>query len=57
MGYGMSATWDQWSSIADAVEYIAAGKAERLDGAGYKVYRAGSIIRIDITAEFVAAQS
>jgi hypothetical protein len=52
MGNGMSDS--KWESIADAVAYIAAGKAERLDGAGFKVYRAGSIIRVDIAAEFLA---
>lgn len=38
----------QWKAIAAAVELVLAGGAERVDGEGWKVYRVGAIIRIDL---------
>jgi len=34
-----------------AVEYVSQGAAERVDGLGFKVYRAGTIIRVDIDTD------
>ena len=42
---------DTWTKIAAAVATVVAGTAERLDGKGWKVYRAGTIIRIDLAQE------
>jgi hypothetical protein len=35
-----------------AVRLVQNGTAERIDGDGWKVYRAGAIIRIDLAADF-----
>ncbi len=39
---------EMWESIQDAFAYVLAGKAKRLDGDGWTVYAAGTIIRIDV---------
>jgi hypothetical protein len=55
MGYGMS-EWQVeaavWRRIADAARLIATGTATRIDGKGWKVYRAGTIIRVDLSEDF-----
>jgi hypothetical protein len=38
-----------WDAIEDAVNVVAAGKAKRIDGEGWKVYAAGTIVRIDLS--------
>lgn len=40
----------EWPSIIEAYKIIEHKIANRVDGEGWKVYRAGSIIRIDIDA-------
>jgi hypothetical protein len=40
-----------WEAIADAYDYVRAGKAKRLDGAGWTVYAVGTIIRVDIRTD------
>jgi hypothetical protein len=37
-----------WKTIADAVALIRSGVVARVDGAGWKAYRVGVIIRIDL---------
>ena len=37
-----------WDAIKKAFEVIESGIAKRVDGNGFLVYRAGTIIRIDI---------
>jgi len=37
-----------WDAISDACEMVATGVAKRIDGEGWKVYLAGTVIRIDI---------
>jgi len=37
-----------WEAIEDACDNVARGRAKRIDGEGWKVYAAGTIIRIDI---------
>ena len=37
-----------WDNVQKAVEAIIQGVATRIDGEGFKAYRAGTIIRIDI---------
>lgn len=39
-----------WNTIQTAVELVREGSVDRLDGQGWKVYRAGAIIRIDLSA-------
>lgn len=39
-----------WNAIASAYELVAKGSATRIDGDGWKVYRAGTIVRIDLSA-------
>ena len=40
---------EDWKAIADAYAYVLAGKAQRLDGAGWSVYAVGAnVIRIDV---------
>jgi hypothetical protein len=43
---------DLWQKIARAVEIVSEGAAERLDGEGWKVYRVGTVIRIDLTGMY-----
>jgi hypothetical protein len=41
-----------WSAIEDAYAFVLAGKARRLDGAGWSVYAVGAnVIRVDIRVE------
>lgn len=40
-----------WEAIQQAFEIVASGALKRADGDGFSVYRAGSIIRVDIKAE------
>jgi hypothetical protein len=55
MGYDMS-EWQAeaavWRRIADAARLIATGTATWIDGKGWKVYRAGKIIRVDLSEAF-----
>lgn len=38
-----------WDKIKDAVQLITDGKAERIDGNGWKAYAVGStVIRVDL---------
>lgn len=37
-----------WAAIKAAYELVAGGAAGRIDGDGWKVYRVGTIIRLDI---------
>lgn len=39
-----------WNTIMKAVELVREGGVDRLDGQGWKVYRAGTIVRIDLSA-------
>lgn len=42
-------TRETWQAIEDAYAYVRAGKAKRLDGAGFTVYAVGAnVIRIDV---------
>ena len=42
-------TADTWQAIQDAYAFVLAGKAKRLDGAGWSVYAVGSnVIRVDV---------
>jgi hypothetical protein len=43
---------DVWKRIDEATRYVLTGNAERIDGEGWKVYRAGTIIRIDLSPDF-----
>lgn len=38
-----------WEAIEDATVNVANGRAKRIDGDGWKVYAAGTMIRIDIS--------
>ena len=38
-----------WAAIREAVTSVANGRAKRIDGEGWKVYVAGTIVRIDIS--------
>lgn len=38
-----------WQAIAAAYDLVASGTASRIDGQGWKVYRAGTIVRIDVS--------
>jgi hypothetical protein len=39
----------KWEAIADAYAFVRAGKAKRLDGAGWSVYAVGAnVIRVDV---------
>ena len=40
-----------WDAIQKAFELIESGAVKRIDGDGFMVYRAGTIIRIDIKSE------
>lgn len=42
---------NEWRDLGLAFELVRSGKALRIDGEGWKVYKAGTIIRIDIDAE------
>lgn len=42
---------DLWESIQRAYDFIKSGASKRVDGEGWSVYRAGSIIRVDIKVE------
>lgn len=45
----MSSTAVDWDAIQDAVQSLVNGTAvNRIDGEGWKVYRAGAVIRVDI---------
>ena len=38
-----------WDSVADAFALVIAGKAKRIDGAGWSVYAVGAnVIRVDV---------
>jgi hypothetical protein len=37
-----------WEAIQNAYHLIVDGGAVRIDGDGWKVYRAGNIVRVDI---------
>jgi hypothetical protein len=37
-----------WKRLIAAVELVAAGGAQRVDGDGWKVYRVGMLVRIDL---------
>ena len=39
---------DTWDAIQKAYEIVKSGTLKRADGDGFLVYRAGTIIRIDI---------
>jgi len=39
------------SDVGDAIESVACGNAKRVDGNGWKVYAAGTIIRVDIRTD------
>jgi len=40
-----------WDAIEKAYHFVLAGSAARVDGDGWKVYRAGTIIRIDLEVQ------
>lgn len=40
---------EDWYTISDAFNMVREGTVNRIDGDSWKVYVAGSIIRIDIT--------
>lgn len=42
---------DLWDAIQKSFVVITSGIANRVDGNGFIIYRAGSIIRIDIKVE------
>jgi hypothetical protein len=55
MGYGMNhweAEVSTWHAIADAARLIAAGTVQRIDGKGWKVYRVGTSMRVDLSEDF-----
>jgi hypothetical protein len=37
-----------WDAIEDACETVAQGRVKRIDGDGWKVYAAGTVVRVDI---------
>jgi len=37
-----------WEAVGKAFDLVASGDANRIDGEGYKVYKVGTIVRIDI---------
>ena len=37
-----------WDAISKAHELVAAGVVNRVDGNGWKLYRVGQVIRIDL---------
>jgi hypothetical protein len=37
-----------WDAVGKAYDLVADGVANRIDGEGYKVYRVGTVVRIDI---------
>jgi hypothetical protein len=40
---------DMFESIADAYAFVVAGHANRIDGAGWSVYKVGAnVVRIDV---------
>lgn len=41
-----------WDHISVAVRMIQEGHVDRIDGDGWKVYRAGTIVRIDLAEDF-----
>jgi len=38
-----------WAEIGRQYEVLRTGTATRIDGPGYKIYRVGEIIRIDVS--------
>ena len=41
----------QWEAVKSAYALVKTGAAKRIDGANFSLYRAGSIIRLDIKQE------
>jgi hypothetical protein len=44
---------DIYERIQAAIAFISQGSADRVDGEGFKVYKAGTIIRVDIEEDAV----
>jgi hypothetical protein len=42
---------ENWKAIQDSYHMVASGAVKRIDGEGFSVYSAGTIIRIDIKQE------
>jgi hypothetical protein len=39
----------KWQAIQDAYDYVLAGSAKRIDGAGFSVYMVGAnVVRVDV---------
>lgn len=38
-----------WKAVQAAYELVASGTVNRVDGSGWKIYRVGGLVRLDIT--------
>lgn len=42
-----------WEAVRGAVKTVASGDPKRVDGQGYKVYKVGEVIRVDLDSGYL----